>query len=151
MTMKKNILLLVTFLILIYGAVQGGHLLLQDGNDINTETQGDDLLVRLYEEGGTSAPVQVEGEGKVVAVLPDDDRGSRHQRFIIELDSGQTLMIAHNIDQAPRVENLQKGDTIKFSGEYEWNPEGGVIHWTHRDSSGRHPHGWIIHEGRKYW
>jgi hypothetical protein len=151
MKMKKNILLLVIFLVLVYGTIQGGHLFPQVGRDINSKPQGDDLLARLYEEGGTVGPAQVEGEGKVLAVLPDDDKGSRHQRFIVELDSGQTLLIAHNIDQAPRVENLQKGDIIKFSGEYEWNPEGGVIHWTHRDPSGRHLHGWIIHEGRKYW
>lgn len=33
----------------------------------------------------------------VVRVLADDERGSRHQRFIIRPDSAQTLLVAHNI------------------------------------------------------
>src|SRR5690606_18291591 len=46
---------------------------------------------------------QVQGEGVVVRTLPDDNDGSRHQRFILELPSGQTILIAHNIDLAPRI------------------------------------------------
>ncbi|QOY51204.1 DUF3465 domain-containing protein [Candidatus Sulfurimonas baltica] len=40
--------------------------------------------------------------GDVIRVLSDDNTGSRHQRFIIRLSSGQTLLIAHNIDLAPK-------------------------------------------------
>ena len=46
--------------------------------------------------------------------LGDDSMGDRHQRFVLELDSGQTLLIAHNIDIASRVESLHEGDTISF-------------------------------------
>jgi hypothetical protein len=56
--------------------------------------------------------------------------GSRHQRFILELGSGQTLLVAHNIDLAPRLPALAVGETVDFNGVYEWTPEGGVIHWT---------------------
>ena len=94
--------------------------------------------------------VQVRGEGVVVAILPDDNQGRRHQRFIIRLASGQTLLIAHNIDLAPRIDALAKGDAIEFYGEYEWNEKGGVIHWPHHDPDGRHADGWIVHRGRKY-
>ncbi|MGE3388849.1 MAG: DUF3465 domain-containing protein, partial [Gammaproteobacteria bacterium] len=45
--------------------------------------------------------LQVEGEGIVVKVLPDDRDGSPHQRFILRLASGQTLLVAHNLDLAP--------------------------------------------------
>ncbi len=151
MKIMKTVLLIVALIALVYGALQGGQPAFHGGKDVDPPGMGDDSLARLYEEGGAAGPVQVSGEGRVVSILPDDEKGSRHQRFVIELDSGQTLLVAHNIDVAPRVDSLREGDSIRFSGEYEWNPEGGVVHWTHRDSSGRHPHGWILHNGRKYW
>tara|TARA_R110001583_G_C5670239_1_gene410768 strand:+ start:2911 stop:3639 length:729 start_codon:yes stop_codon:yes gene_type:complete len=94
--------------------------------------------------------LQVSGSGVVVQVLPDDLDGSRHQKFILRLSTGQTLLVAHNIDLASRVHTLQKGDLISFNGEYEWNAKGGVLHWTHHDPQGRHEPGWLEHEGRKY-
>lgn len=94
--------------------------------------------------------VQAMGHGIVTRLLPDDNKGSRHQRFILELDSGQTLLVAHNIDVAARIDSLEVGDRIDFNGEYEWNREGGVLHWTHRTSSGNHPGGWLKHDGRRY-
>src|SRR5436190_23795432 len=58
------------------------------------------------------------------------------------------FLVAHNIDLAERVELLRKGNLVEFSGEFEWNPQGGVIHWTHRDPQGRHADGWIKHNGK---
>jgi hypothetical protein len=94
--------------------------------------------------------IQVKGQGIVVKILADDFDGSKHQRFIVKLSSGQTLLIAHNIDIAPRINSLQKGDSIAFYGEYEWNPQGGIIHWTHHDPNGNHVGGWIEHKGKRY-
>jgi len=94
--------------------------------------------------------VQTQGKGIVIKILADDNQGSRHQRFILKLHSGQTLLIAHNIDLAPRLSTLRKGDTVVFNGEYEWNAKGGVIHWTHHDPSGRHEPGWLKYNGRTY-
>lgn len=94
--------------------------------------------------------VQVEGAGVVARVLPDDRKGSRHQRFILRLASGNTLLVAHNIDLASRIPNLKVGDHVEFFGEFEWNEEGGVIHWTHHDPAGRHPDGWLKHRGKIY-
>ena len=93
---------------------------------------------------------QVQSGGEVIRVLSDDNEGSRHQRFIVRLSSGRTLLIAHNIDLAPRVASLRVGDTVSFNGEYEWNDRGGVIHWTHRDPQNRHQAGWIEHRGKRY-
>ena len=94
--------------------------------------------------------LQVQGKGRVIKVLSDDIKGSRHQRFIVQLDSGQTLLIAHNIDLAPRITDLSNGDWVEFYGEYEWNSKGGVLHWTHRDPKGRHASGWLKHKGQIY-
>jgi len=97
-----------------------------------------------------AANAQVTESGTVIRISSDDSTGSRHQRFIVRLGSGQTLLIAHNIDLAPRIEGLRAGDTVSFCGEYEPNAKGGVIHWTHRDPAGRHPGGWVQHNGRSY-
>jgi hypothetical protein len=94
--------------------------------------------------------VQVEGRGVVSRILPDDREGSRHQRFVLRLPNGQTLLVAHNIDIAPRINALREGDSVSFYGEYKWNEKGGVIHWTHHDPDGRHVAGWLKHEGRTY-
>jgi hypothetical protein len=94
--------------------------------------------------------LQVGGTGIVVRILSDDNDGSRHQRFILELPSGQTLLIAHNIDLAPRINSLREADTVEFYGEYEWNPQGGVVHWTHHDPGGSHENGWLKHNGAEY-
>lgn len=93
---------------------------------------------------------QTRGSGTVLRVLADDNDGSRHQRFILEVAGGRTLLIAHNIDLAPRIAGLRAGDKVEFYGEYEWNDKGGVIHWTHHDPNGRHVDGWLKHGGRTY-
>ena len=93
---------------------------------------------------------QVQGRGVVVRILPDDTRGSRHQKFILKLSSGQTVLVAHNIDLAPRIQSLSLGDVVAFNGEFEWNPKGGVVHWTHHDPDGSHVGGWLKVGGRTY-
>lgn len=111
-------------------------------------SSSDEALQRAFDE--KLSGIQVGGSGKVITMLPDDTKGSRHQRFIVRLDSGQTLLIAHNIDLAPRIDALRVGDHINFYGQYEWNAKGGVVHWTHHDPSGRHEDGWLNHGGKLY-
>lgn len=77
----------------------------------------------------------VTGSGRVDRVLADDNKGSRHQRFILELGSGQSILIAHNIDLAPRIPDISRGD---------------VVHWTHHDPQGRMNGGWLRHKGAVY-
>lgn len=94
--------------------------------------------------------IVVETSGVVTKLLPDDHRGSRHQRFILRLPSGHTVLVSHNIDLAPRIDGLRAGDAVNLRGEYEWNRQGGVIHWTHHDPKGGRSGGWIRHRGRVY-
>jgi Protein of unknown function (DUF3465) len=112
-------------------------------------TPHDDSPIGRAFASGTS-DIQVEGEGSVIRILSDDVDGSRHQRFIVQLASGQTLLITHNIDVAPRIAGLKVGDSVSFNGEYVWNEKGGVIHWTHHDPQGRHVAGWVMHKGKRY-
>jgi hypothetical protein len=93
---------------------------------------------------------QFSESGRVSKILSDDNIGSRHQRFILTLSSGRTILVAHNIDIAPRISPLNIGDTISFSGVYEHNSKGGVVHWTHHDPNGRHQAGWLRKNGKTY-
>ena len=88
--------------------------------------------------------------GKVVKLLSDDTVGKRHQRFIVQLASGKTLLVAHNIDIAPKVTTLQEGGVVKFCGDLETNDKGGVVHWKHRDPQNKHVGGWLEYNGQKY-
>ena len=93
--------------------------------------------------------VMVQGEGKVYKLLKDDLKGSKHQRFLVRTAKKQSILIAHNIDLAPRVP-LQVGSDVIFRGEYEWNDKGGVVHWTHHAPDKDHPEGWIRFEEKTY-
>ena len=91
--------------------------------------------------------VVVEFKAEVVRILRDDNSGSRHQKFIVKSNL-HTILIAHNIDLAPRVP-IAPGDKLVISGEYEWNDRGGVVHWTHHDPQNRRVGGWIELNGKK--
>ncbi|SFI36676.1 DUF3465 domain-containing protein [Nitrosomonas sp. Nm34] len=133
----------------VYGNVFNGLLRAGVISDyIELEADSDELLAQLFANGKSN--VQVYGTGVVISILSDDLDGSRHQRFIIELKSKQTLLITHNIDLAPRIFALSLNDKIEFFGEYEWNNKGGVIHWTHHDPDGAHVNGWILHNNVIY-
>lgn len=89
-------------------------------------------------------------EGRIVRLLRDDTFGDQHQRFVMELESGQTLLVAHNIDIAARIEGLYLGALVTVYGEFEPNDLGGVVHWTHRDPNSDHEDGWIEFKGIRH-
>jgi len=103
-----------------------------------------------YAYKNKQSDIQIQGSGVVERTLADDNEGSRHQKFILKLTGGLSILVAHNIDLAPRISSLKTGDRVEFYGEYEWNERGGVIHWTHNDPGGRHVDGWLKHNGKKY-
>ncbi len=107
-----------------------------------------DAAVEAAFESQTSGRM-LEVEAVVERLLDDDLEGSRHQRLIVRLDSGSTLLVSHNIDLAPRVP-AAVGDRLEVRGQYEWNEQGGLLHWTHHDPAGRRPGGWIRHRGKTF-
>ena len=142
----KNILIVLALGISLYGYLENNPNLPQStSQQIRVD---DEQIIKAFEN--RQSDVQVGGSGRVVAILPDDTKGSQHQKFILELSSGQSVLIAHNIDLAPRIGPLRKGDTVEFDGEYEWGSTGGVVHWTHHDPHEKHSAGWLKHQGKLY-
>ena len=142
----KKIALLIVIVFSLYGYLDNNPDFIQ--SFAKQSTTDDSALTSAFEN--RKSDVQVSGSGVVIRVLSDDTTGSRHQKFILKLSSGQTLLISHNIDLAPRINSLRKGDTVNFYGEYEWNSKGGVVHWTHHDPKGHHIDGWLKHNGSTY-
>lgn len=140
--------ILLPLAILLVAAYLGLGQFDQENDSARLAGQSNKALANAYAEG--KSDLQIEGKGIVIKLLPDDEDGRRHQRFILSLHTGQTLIVAHNIDVAPRITSLREGDAVAFNGRYEWNPKGGIIHWTHLDPSGRHVAGWLKHKGQIY-
>jgi hypothetical protein len=115
-----------------------------------TETGFSDLNIFKEAFEKRQGNIQVKQAGQVIKMLREDNHGPRHQRFIVQLASGQKILIAHNIDLASKVEDLKEGEIVSFCGEYEWNNKGGVVHWTHHDPRRSHPDGWLYYNNRKY-
>jgi len=93
--------------------------------------------------------IWIEGFGIVRRLLSDDDDGPQHQRFVLDLRNGQTVLVAHNIDLATRVP-LGLGDRLHYRGMYEWNELGGLIHWTHHDPLGDIEGGYLRYRRKIY-
>lgn len=142
----KKVLVLVIIVIALYQFADKNPDLFRQTFKQSSST--DEILQKAYDNRRSN--LQLEGSGVVARILRDDLDGSRHQKFILRLSSGQKVLIVHNIDLARRINSLSTGDRIGFFGEYEWNSKGGLIHWTHHDPAGRHIGGWLKHEGIVY-
>ncbi|ALH95646.1 DUF3465 domain-containing protein [Acinetobacter equi] len=142
------VLILVAIYFALDGIEKNKNLESTQNNQIQQDVRGLAIIEHAYKNKLES--IQVQSVGTVKVLLPDDNKGSRHQKFILELDNGQTVLVAHNIDLAPRIPNLSRGDRVDFYGEYEYSSKGGVIHWTHHDSKGSHIDGWLKHNNLIY-
>lgn len=156
MKIQKNNLVIVTIIVVLIAAYVGIDLKQNNLNDnvvqtsIVEEAAVDDQhkIMKAYQQQISN--IQVQSKGEVKAILADDNDGSRHQKMILKLENGLTVLVAHNIDLAPRVEGLRKGEIVEFYGEYEYSPKGGVIHWTHHDPQAKHVDGWLKYQGKSY-
>lgn len=148
---KLRILLIVVLgLVWVANEYTSGNLGLPGGSAKQESNAGESISKIDEAFRNRQSDLIVVETGRVIKVLPDDTKGSQHQRFLVKLPSGLTVLIAHNIDLAPRVSRLKSGDSIRFKGEYEWNEKGGVVHWTHHDPAKRHTGGWVELDGKRY-
>ena len=110
---------------------------------------GNAAVDRAYAQHLSS--LEVTAEGAVTRLLSDDTGPSgTHQRFIVQLaGSTQTLLIDNNVDIGKRVP-VAAGDAVVVHGEYVWNDQGGLIHFTHHDPAHTHEDGWIELRGLRY-
>jgi len=95
--------------------------------------------------------VEVTAQGVVTSVLADDTGPSgTHQRFIIRLTgTTQTVLVDNNVTIGRRAPVAPDDDVI-VHGEYVWNDQGGLIHFTHHDPAPAHEGGWIELNGTRY-
>ena len=119
----------------------------QSARQADATSEGEQAILSAY--SNKQSDVIVKCDLEVMKILPDDNKGSRHQKALLRLSNGHTVLLAHNIDLAERVP-YQEGDVITVRGEYEFSDKGGVIHWTHHDPRGKHSPGWIEYQGTRY-
>jgi translation initiation factor IF-1 len=120
------------------------------GNDLAARAQsGLDQTQVLSAQASGLSKVEVLFAARVKKLLPDDTQGLPHQRFLLELNNGTTVLVAHDIKYAPKVP-IQPGDIVTIQGEYVWNKKGGLVHWTHHSDSPRHRGGYIDFNGQRY-
>ncbi len=108
---------------------------------------GADRIVKAHQVKESNLIVEV--DATVIRKLPDDEFGDIKQTFLVQLENGHTLLVAHNVDIAPRVP-VVPGAEVRLAGEYDWNSRGGVIHWTHHDPDGEREGGWIRYQDHMY-
>jgi hypothetical protein len=94
--------------------------------------------------------ITVQHWGTVERTMSDDQGAAgKLQKFVLALENRHTLLVAHDVDVAPRVP-LAIGDRVEFRGRYDWNGAGGLIYRTHHDPQMIFEDGWIRHNGKVY-
>lgn len=87
----------------------------------------------------------------VVETLPDDRQGLQHQKFVVQLTSGATMLAVYNLDmEGCTYIPVKKGDRVAMGGEFKWTSQGALLHWLHYDPSQRRPDGYVQLNGVDY-
>jgi hypothetical protein len=128
---------------------------------LREQSQGKSISVRDAERsagvgcGRVSRPFQrhesdiwLSISGKVSRILSDELGQFRHQRFIVSCGSGQTVLVVNDVSIGQRVP-VHIGDSVIVRGQYIWNTQGGLLHFTHHAQGGGQS-GWIEFEHKVY-
>jgi Protein of unknown function (DUF3465) len=101
---------------------------------------------QLFRTHGSDAWVRA--SATVSRILPDQQGRYRHQRFIVSCPDRETILIVNDTSIGERVPE-RTGDILALRGQYVWNGQGGLIHFTHHDPQGGEG-GWILDHGHIY-
>lgn len=121
------------------------------GGPATTNTISTDNAAIAADFAAHRSNVEVTAHGTVERLLSDErsDTGT-HQRFILRVEgSTHTLLITNNVSIGTRVP-VAVGDDVVVHGEYVWNDQGGLVHFTHHDPALTHEGGWIERQGVRY-
>ncbi|RYZ84614.1 MAG: DUF3465 domain-containing protein [Proteobacteria bacterium] len=92
----------------------------------------------------------VEGGGMVVTeLLPDDNNGLKHQKWMVRLSNGAQMQAVYNSDMCPRVP-IKVGDIVSMGGQFIYSNEGPMLHWLHYDPRRERPDGYVEINGTSY-
>lgn len=105
------------------------------------------------------APINDVFHGTVTKLLPDDNQGLKHEKFMFQVAdghggqfNGQTVTVAHDTTYAPYVP-VKVGTQLEIKGDMLAGPK--VLHWTHKAKDPQHPNpthadGYIKMDGKIY-
>ncbi len=120
----------------------------EDSSTVNNPNVGDAAIVRAVD--GRKRVDFVEGSGMVVTkLLPDDNVGLKHQKWVVRLSNGKEMQAVYNSDMCPRVP-VKVGDVVAMGGMFLWTEVGPMIHWLHHDPKGSRPDGYVMINGTYY-
>ena len=116
-------------------------------------TPGPDDAALCRAIAARASGAEVIADGSVAGLLRTAvGESGPHEGFLLRLRSGcrATLRIETNIAFTGPIP-LRVGEQIVVKGEYDHDPDGDVIHFTHRELRGRHPGGYVEIDGTYYW
>lgn len=86
----------------------------------------------------------------VTKLMPDDNDGSRHQRFYAKLSDNSEVYIVYSLEYGRVRVPVNVGSIIGVGGEYRWTKFGGLLHWVHEDHRDQRPDGYVEVRGVRY-
>ncbi len=110
--------------------------------------EGQREILLALDEGKGLDFVEIKG-AEVVRLLPDDNEGRRHQKWIFEIAGGHRITAIYNTSFSEAVP-LEIGDIVNVGGQYIFDKNGGVIHWLHVDPKKNRPDGYVELNGKRY-
>lgn len=134
-----------------YGRRQGGREEQNSHDRGNEGSQGDEDDSEIVRAVVNRRRVDfVEGRGMVVIrTLADDNNGLRHQKWVVQLSNGSSMMAVYNLDMCERVA-LKVGDHVAMGGQFVWTNQGALLHWLHYDPRKTRPDGYVEVNGKVY-
>ena len=116
-------------------------------------TPGPDDVALCQAIASRASGAEVIADGTVAQLLGTATGPSgAHEGFILRLRSGcaATLRVETNVAFTGPIP-LHPGERVVVKGEYDHDPDGDVIHFTHSELHGRHPGGYVEAGGVYYW